>query len=167
MRLVESGSLRSTKIADIDFDDAIRHHDLPDAGGISDYRQAFKDVKADLAQLFAKQKMLTIYRAVVVDVSELDTDRTGISWAWEAEGALRGSAIGNTETSGLLLEGRVATAQVNWHLTIAMNAFDPDEREIVLVRGASVTLISVHNAQGYNVGAEITPPSLRGTIIRA
>jgi hypothetical protein len=167
MELVENGSLRGSKIADIDFDDAVRHHDLPDAGGITDYRQAFKDAKADLARMFARQKVLTIYRALVTDISELDTDRTGIAWAWEAEGALRGSDIGKTDTSGLLLEGRVATTQVNWHLTIAMNAFDPEEREIVLVRGASVTLISVHNAQGYRVGAEITPPALRGIIIRA
>lgn len=166
INLCEARSLRSVKIADIDLDAAMRHHDLPDAG-IVDYRAAMRASKAELATMFARQQTIEIYRVIVTDLANLDLDDLGISWAWDSDGALKGSGVGHGNQTALLISATVDEAYVNWHYTIAMNAFDPEEQEIVLRDGAPIKLISIHQVTGYTIGQNITPATLAGTIATA
>lgn len=169
--LVEGTSdnpLRQLNVADIDVDAAAHHFGLPIADQFSgSVRRALSASKRDLLALFGKQSDISIYRVLDIPLHELNTSEVGVCWAWSTEGALKGSGLSSRgNRTGILLAGRVDAAEVNWELTVAVNAFHEDEAEIVLIEGATVTLDAVYAAKGAEVGGEVST-SLKGTRVTA
>lgn len=163
--LTETRSLRQVRIKDINLDDAQRHFDLPTEGQIAgSMSRALAASKAGLLQLFKGETVITIYRGFDIPVEELDIDHLGISWAWNPDGAIKGSGLGTANTTGILLTGIVDEAMVDWHLTIAVNAFHEDEQEVVLHHGVAVTIKTIHNVAGYQLGPDVTPAALKNQI---
>jgi hypothetical protein len=165
--LAES-SLRTIQINDIDLDAAARHFDLPIEGQVAgSMRRALSATKAGLVRLFKGQTHIRIYRGLDVSVDELNVVNLGIAWAWGEEGAIKGSGIGSSNQTGIILTGEVAEPDVDWGSTIAVNTFHEEEQEIVLQHGVQVKILSIHNLTGHSIGANVTPETLRNYVTNA
>lgn len=140
-------NLRALNIKDIDINEAKSHFDLP----IEDLFQTKRDLisalsetKAQLLNLLSGDDAFPVWRGMTCDrewaVGVEQDDDVGQSWAWSVEGALKGSGLGMDGEDGVVVEGLVDQAYIDWGLTIAVNTFHPEEREIVVSDPSQVTL---------------------------
>lgn len=149
MQIVEN-ALRSSKAADIDIDDAMRHFDMPVDMSRRDMRAAFAATKKQFIQMFKGQRTITVYRGLTVPHDWQPEDGLGRSWAFAVDGAMKGSGLRywrrNNDEMGVIMVGEVSIDDVDWLTTIAVNAFHEDEMEIVIREGAPVLVKQVVEA---------------------
>lgn len=90
----------------------------------------------------------TVYRAVrLKSLDDLRIDRLGDFWTWDADAAEPYWAEG---TGGdYIIEGIVSREHVDWEKTLYANALLPDEKEIFVMDGAPVYVVSVKE-MGYD-----------------
>jgi hypothetical protein len=154
--------LSQLRVNDIDLDAAARHFDLPIADQFASHRsllRGLQDTKRAMLALFANEAQITVYRALDVAVQNLNTEDIGIAWAWDLDGALLGSSLGDRQ--GIIVIGKVSAEGVDWATTVAVNTFREDEQEIVLRDGATVQIEQVVTVAGRRLGADVTPDGLR------
>jgi hypothetical protein len=139
-------TLRSTDVRKIDLDEARRHFDLP----IEEQFQSRRDLVSGLTQtknqfigLFEDGDVIEVWRGMDCNrgwASGVNPgDDLGDSWAWQKDGALKGSGL-DRSMSGVLVVGEVHESDVDWDLTIAVGTFHEDECEIVVANPESVTV---------------------------
>lgn len=140
-------TLRSTNVREIDLEDARRHFDLP----IEEQFHSRRDLVSGLSQtksqylgLFKESDVIEVWRGMDCDREwaanvELGDD-IGDSWAWQKDGALKGSGLDRQMSPGVLIVGEVHESDVDWGLTIAVGTFHEDECEIVISDPTAVTV---------------------------
>lgn len=154
-------ALKAVKISDIDIDEALKHFDIP-VGDVSprEMRAAFKQTKLELINLFKGMGTIVIYRGLIVDPSwtpeNSSYDGLGKSWAWDVDGALKGSGIKYWTNKpngdlGLMIKAEVSPQYIDWETTIAVNSFHEDEQEIVVKSGAPIKVTSMVVADKFGV----------------
>lgn len=143
-------NLRSVDVRKIDLDEARRHFDLPIEDQFSSRRELISGLsatKAELIALFKENDTIRVWRGMDCDrewaVNAQQGDDVGHSWAWQKDGALKGSGLDHPSASGVIVEGIVDESDIDWEMTIAVNTFHEAEYEIVISVPASVTLASI------------------------
>lgn len=150
-------SLKAVKISDINIDEALWHFDLPSDIPRAEMRAAFKQTKLELLNLFKGMSSIVIYRGLIVEPDWKPEDRgLGKSWSWDVEGAMLGSGVKywtNTPNKdmGVILKGEISPQYIDWEMTIAVNAFHEDEREIVVKEGSPVMVKAIVMADKFGV----------------
>lgn len=96
--------------------------------------------------------LVNIYRAIVVSsewsIGDLASCPLGVCWSWDEQFAISYLGGGSSDDSNdVRLAGTVAVADVDWELTVALNAaneyWGEDEREIRLRDDATVAIHQV------------------------
>jgi hypothetical protein len=142
---------------EIDVDHSIKHFDMPVDLPRSQMKAAFAETKRQFVKMFKGQSKIKIYRGLIVKDDWMPTDKLGISWAYDSEGAMKGSGLKSfknvanrdgkySEGMGVILVGEVAISDVNWLTTIAVNSFHEEEMEIVVEEGAPIFVQKVVEA---------------------
>jgi hypothetical protein len=143
-------TLRGVDVRKIDLDEAQRHFDLPVAEQFASKRDlisGLSSTKAQLLSLFKGSNSIEVWRGMNCDrewaLSVQQGDDIGDSWAWQKEGALKGSSLDRTGADGVLIKGVIDESDIDWELTIAVGTFHEDEFEIVIADPSAVTLTSI------------------------
>lgn len=139
--------LRSTNVREIDLDEARRHFDLPIEEQFysrQDLISGLSETKSQFLGLFKGSDMIEIWRGMDCDREWAGNvqagDDLGDSWAWQRDGALKGSGLDRRTPSGVLIVGEVHESDVDWVMTIAVGTFHEDEYEIVVADPTAVTV---------------------------
>jgi hypothetical protein len=143
-------TLRSLRVRAIDLENARCHFDLP----IEDQFQSRRDLVSGLAStkdhliaLFKSSDSIPIWRGMDCDKEWADAvqpgDDLGCSWAWQLDGALKGSGLDREGSTGVVLMAIVDESDIDWELTVAVNTFHEAEYEIVLRDGCSADLKTI------------------------
>jgi hypothetical protein len=96
---------------------------------------------------------LAIYRAIVVPLSwvpeDLSSRPLGVCWSWDEQFAISYVGGGDESSKDIRLTGKVAVADIDWELTVALNAansyWGEDEREIRIRTDAKVDISLVES----------------------
>jgi hypothetical protein len=89
-----------------------------------------------------------VYRAVRLEsLADLRVDRLGHFWTWDTDAAE--PYWGKGSGRDYLIEGIVRREHVDWGETLRANAIHPDEKEIFVMDGAPVYVVSVKE-MGYD-----------------
>jgi hypothetical protein len=163
-------TLRSTDVRRIDLDEARRHFDLPIEDKFHSRRDLVSGLSATKSQfigLFKGSDVIEVWRGMDCDREWAENvqpgDDLGDSWAWQQSGALKGSGLDQSQSSGLLVVGEVHESDVDWELTIAVGTFHEDECEIVIGNPGAVTVSRIiewpSGAVIRDFGAEADVPS--------
>ncbi len=139
-------TLRATDVRKIDLDEARRHFDLPIEDQFYSRRDlisGLSETKSQFIGLFKGSDVIEVWRGMDCDREWAENvqpgDDIGDSWAWQKDGAIKGSGL-DRMSSGLLIVGEVHESDVDWGLTIAVGTFHEDECEIVIGNPAAVTV---------------------------
>ena len=140
-------TLRSTNVREIDLDEARRHFDLPIEEQFHSRRDlisGLSETKSQFIGLFKGSDVIEVWRGMDCDrewAAAVDPgDDLGDSWAWQKDGALKGSGLEQQMSPGVLIVGEVHESDVDWGLTIAVGTFHEDEAEIVISDPTAVTV---------------------------
>lgn len=143
-------TLRATDVRKIDLDEAQRHFDLPvdeQFASKRDLISGLSSTRAQLLALFKGSDSIEVWRGMICDrewaLSVQQGDDVGDSWAWQKEGALKGSSLDRTEAAGVVIQGVVDESDIDWELTIAVGTFHEAEFEIVITDPSAVTLTTI------------------------
>lgn len=139
--------LRSTNVREIDLDEARRHFDLPIEEQFHSHRDlmsGLSETKSQFIDLFKGSDAIEVWRGMDCDREWAGNvqpgDDLGDSWAWQQDGALKGSGLDRQTSSGVLIVGEVHESDVDWGMTIAVGTFHEDEYEIVVSDPTAVTV---------------------------
>jgi hypothetical protein len=143
-------NLRSLRVRDIDLEEARRHFDLP----IEDQFHSRRDLisgltstRDNLIAMFKSSDSVPIWRGMDCDKDWADSvqpgDDLGRSWAWQLDGALKGSGLDRDGYTGVVLMALVDESDIDWEMTVAVNTFHEDECEIVLRDGCAAELKTI------------------------
>jgi hypothetical protein len=143
-------SLRSIDVRKIDLDEARRHFDLPIDEQFASKREltsGLATTKAQLISLFKESDSIEVWRGMNCDrdwaMSVEQGSDVGESWAWQMDGALKGSGLEQNGANGVVIHGAVDEADIDWETTIAVATFHEAEYEIVISDPSAVTLTSI------------------------
>lgn len=143
-------TLRAIDVRKIDLDEAQRHFDLPIDDQFASRRDLISGLsatKSQLLSLFRGNDTIEIWRGMSCDREwALTVDQgadVGDSWAWREEGALKGSSLDRTGTTGVMVKGVVDESDVDWEKTISVSTFHEAEFEIVVANPSAVTLTAI------------------------
>ncbi len=143
-------TLRAIDVRNIDLDEARRHFDLPieeQFASRKDLISGLSATKAQLIALFKSSDAIEVWRGMSCDedwaLAVSQGDDVGDSWAWQEEGALKGSSLDHKGAEGVMVKGVVDEADIDWEMTIAVGTFHEAEYEIVVADPSAVTLTTI------------------------
>lgn len=165
--------LKTLNISEIDIEAARDHFDLPIEDQFhskAELRQGLKSTKEQLLDLLEDTPHLIVFRGMTVSADFMDTLEpqmpVGRCWAWEQDGALKGSGLDSCETPegdiGIILVATSNADHINWAFTVAVNTFHEDEKEIVMADDASLLLQKVMLIENGKVIRDILTEENRG-----
>jgi hypothetical protein len=164
-------SLRAIDVRQIDLDEAQRHFDLSVEEQFASRRDLVSGLaatKAQLITLFKASDTVEVWRGMSCDrdwaLSVSQGDNVGDSWAWQEEGALKGSSLDQRGATGVMVKGVVEESDIDWEMTIAVGTFHEAEYEIVVADPAAVTLTAIVEWPSREIIRDFTqepsPPTL-------
>jgi hypothetical protein len=165
--------LRALNVSKIDIEEARNHFDLPIEDQFSSkaqLNQGLKATKDQLLHMLGQDELVTVYRGMTVPsgfVDELEAGiPVGMCWAWDRDGALKGSRLDRGEASdgevGIILVATTDPENVNWEFTVAVNTFHEDEKEIVMIDDSDLILQKVLLVQDGRVVRDLLSDGQRG-----
>lgn len=164
-------NLRAVDVRNIDLDEARRHFDLPveeQFASRKDLISGLSATKAQLIALFKSSDAIEVWRGMSCDgdwaLAVSQGDDVGDSWAWQEEGALKGSSLDQKGAVGVIVKGVVDEADIDWEMTIAVGTFHEAECEIVIADPSAVTLTAIIEWPSKEIIRDFTqepsPPTL-------
>jgi GNAT superfamily N-acetyltransferase/2'-5' RNA ligase len=120
---------------------------------------SYAPVEEHLKEL-ARTNRLPVYRAISASINQINPDNFGKFWSWEENAAQPYNAMGG---AALVFKGTVVPGQVDWLATAYCNLAAPEEAEIRLIEGTTVSIIGWKE----NGGAWQNPPDKLKTVTAA
>lgn len=165
--------LKALNIAEIDIDSARDHFDLPIEDQFRskfELRQGLKTTKEQLLNLLGNTPYVTVFRGMTVCADFMNTLEpkmpVGRCWAWEQDGALKGSGLDSGGTLegdiGIILVATSNPDDINWAFTVAVNTFHEDEKEIVMTDDTSLSLQKILLVENGKIIRDILSEENRG-----
>lgn len=116
-------------------------------------------------EIRSEDGLVDIFRSIIVPVSwgidDIEARGLGVCWSWDSTFAISYNGGGERETDKeIRLSGKVDVGQIDWELTVALNAVNTsmgeDERELRLTNDAVVLLFDIE-ARPYSAGQKFQP----------